>query len=213
MDLPQRARLASTRAAAGRGLSDRPGAWPGPAIRLQAVHATEPDHWLVADTGRFAPRIARRVGLGTEPRSRPLEVTIGSDRRAWWRCAAHGHSWQSRVKSRARGSGCPFCSNKKVLPGFNDLATVNPELAAYWHPTLNGNWLPTMVTARSSRRVYWLCAEGHVSYGPPASKCTVRGIVYSCRECHLDRRATRRTGPRDTSSAPSPVKQTSSAPA
>lgn len=27
----------------------------------------------------------------------------------------------------------------KLIPGVNDLATVNPELAKEWHPTKNGN--------------------------------------------------------------------------
>ena len=37
-----------------------------------------------------------------------------------------------------------------------------PEIAAQWHPTLNGNLTPAMVTAGSRKKVWWICSEGHV---------------------------------------------------
>ena len=42
---------------------------------------------------------------------------------------------------------CPYCTNRKVLAGFNDLATLEPAVAKEWHPTLNGALTPEMVTA------------------------------------------------------------------
>ena len=61
---------------------------------------------------------------------------------------------------RTRGTnGCPYCGNKKVLAGFNDLASIEPEIAAEWHPTLNGALTPEMVTAGSNRKVWWLCPD------------------------------------------------------
>lgn len=41
-------------------------------------------------------------------------------------------------------------------PGFNDLVTVNPNLAKEWHPTKNGDLTPLKVTFRSGRKVWWL---------------------------------------------------------
>ena len=61
-----------------------------------------------------------------------------------------------------RGNGCPYCAGRKVLPGFNDLASVETKVAAQWHPTLNGALTPDMVTAGSSRKVWWQCPDGHV---------------------------------------------------
>lgn len=66
------------------------------------------------------------------------------------------------IASRANGTGCPYCTNKKVLAGFNDLATVEPRIAAEWHPTLNGSLTPEMVTAGSRKKVWWECPLGHV---------------------------------------------------
>lgn len=110
----------------------------------------------------------------------PQQVTDSSNRRVWWRCPA-GHSYQASVAHRARNqSGCPYCTNRKVLPGFNDLATRFPTLADQWHPTLNGDLTPAQVTAGCRRKVWWICPEGHtwkaVVYartGPQKSGCPV----------------------------------------
>lgn len=53
----------------------------------------------------------------------PESAIPGSSRRVWWHCKA-GHSWFASISSRAyRNSGCPVCTGKLVLPGFNDLAS------------------------------------------------------------------------------------------
>lgn len=91
----------------------------------------------------------------------PQQVTLTSNRKAWWICVK-GHSFQAVIASRANGTGCPYCTNKKVLAGFNDLATVEPRIAAEWYPTLNGGLTPEMVTPGSKKRVWWECAYGHV---------------------------------------------------
>lgn len=46
----------------------------------------------------------------------------------FWRCDK-GHSWHAKVCSRMRGSKCPYCQHRAVLPGFNDLASTYPEIA------------------------------------------------------------------------------------
>jgi len=91
----------------------------------------------------------------------PTQVTAFSNRKVWWLCEA-GHEWAASVAHRTSAhSGCPVCAGRKVLPGFNDLATKEPRIAAQWHPELNGALTPEMVTVGSHKRVWWLCAEGH----------------------------------------------------
>lgn len=91
---------------------------------------------------------------------KPSQITVGSDKKVWWlgKC---GHEWQARVPNRMRGAGCPVCNGKKVLPGFNDLATTHPNLAAEWHPTKNGDLTPSDVTKGSKRKAWWLGKCGH----------------------------------------------------
>ena len=87
-------------------------------------------------------------------------ITLGSEKSIWWICSK-GHSYQSIVHNRNKGSGCPYCDGKKVLAGYNDLATKNPELAKEWNHEKNGNLKPTDVTAGSHKSVYWKCNKGH----------------------------------------------------
>ncbi len=84
---------------------------------------------------------------------RPDEVTAGSSYRAIWQ-DRHGHEWEARVADRAlKGSSCPFCSNKRVLPGFNDLATTHPELASQY--STKNVLSAEEITAGSLRKVIW----------------------------------------------------------
>ena len=92
----------------------------------------------------------------------PDQVTVASNRKVWWRCPL-GLSYVSIIASRTlRGYGCPYCAGRRVLAGFNDLATRNPAVAAQWHPALNGSLTPEMVTVGSHRKVWWQCPNGHV---------------------------------------------------
>lgn len=96
----------------------------------------------------------------TKNKCNPDDVMPGSHKKAWWICDK-GHEWEAQIKSRTTGVGCPYCAGKKVLPGFNDLATIKPDLAAEWHPTKNGDLKPTDVTAASGKRVWWVCKNRH----------------------------------------------------
>ena len=47
-----------------------------------------------------------------------------------------------------------------MLQGFNDLETVEPDLALEWHPTKN-DLSPKDVTKGSGKKVWWLGKCGH----------------------------------------------------
>jgi hypothetical protein len=99
----------------------------------------------------------------------PTTVTAGSHKSVNWRCSL-GHSWRATVKDRTQGTGCPVCSNKLVLPGTNDLATTNPELAAQ-----ADGWDPTTVVKYSHKKLNWRCALGHSWITTVASRSTGSG--------------------------------------
>ena len=91
----------------------------------------------------------------------PKDVPYGYSKKVWWVCGKR-HEWQQRVDDRIfNGHGCPYCAGKKVWPGFNDLASQMPEIAAQWHPTKNGTLTPEMVTTGSKRKIWWVCYKGH----------------------------------------------------
>ena len=89
----------------------------------------------------------------------PADVSPGTHRKVWWRCKAAGHTWQAEVKSRVEGCGCPVCANRVVVPGYNDLATTHPALAAEWDAEKNHGLTPADVVSGTDRRVWWRCSR------------------------------------------------------
>lgn len=92
----------------------------------------------------------------------PRDVTARSTKKVWWRCK-EGHSLQMQVARRAggHGSGCSYCAGRKVLPGFNDLATARPDIAAQWYPTMSRRLGPSEVLATSGKEAWWKGECGH----------------------------------------------------
>ena len=90
----------------------------------------------------------------------PMDVLPHSDKKVWWKCD-EGHEWETQVKNRTRGTGCPYCAGRQVLKGYNDLATVNPALAADWNYEKNGDLTPDRCTANSKIKIWWKCNHGH----------------------------------------------------
>ena len=90
----------------------------------------------------------------------PQTVTYGSHKSAWWRCE-NGHEWKAAIYTRSDGARCPYCTGRKVMVGFNDLATQSPELARQWDYKKNVPLVPADISAGSHRSVWWRCEKGH----------------------------------------------------
>ena len=112
----------------------------------------------------------------------PEQITAASHDKVWWKCA-RGHSWEAMVFSRTRklASGCPYCTGRKVLAGFNDLATLKPKIAEEWYEDLNGDLKPEDVTLGSNKKVWWKCRDGHVWMAAVYSRTRRKGT--GCPVC------------------------------
>ena len=108
---------------------------------------------------------------------KPDEVMPGTHKKAWWICEL-GHEWKAEIKSRTTGVGCPFCAGKIVLKGFNDLASIDPDLATEWHPTKNGELTAEDVTAGSGKKVWWICKNKHDYQATVYNRREGRGCPY-----------------------------------
>ena len=129
------------------------------------------------DLATVNPKLSKEWNYEKNDSLKPDMVLFGNDQKAWWRCSK-GHEWQASIKSRNKGIGCPICSNKQVLKGYNDLATINPELAKEWNYEKNENLKPDMVTSGSGKNVWWKCSEGHewqvsISTRNKGTKCPI----------------------------------------
>lgn len=112
------------------------------------------------------PDIAREWHPSKNAGLNPSDVTPGSSKRVWWRCARDPeHEWDSVVHSRTKlrsPNRCPYCSGFKLSPD-NCLAKCHPEIAAEWHPTKNGDLTAEQVKRASGKKVWWRCSidEAH----------------------------------------------------
>jgi hypothetical protein len=112
----------------------------------------------------------------------PSINTAGSRKKVEWKCS-YGHIWPAAIYSRASGRGCPYCSNRKVLSGFNDLSTTHPELAKEAY-----GWDPTSVSFGSESKKEWKCPIGHIYLAAPmdrARKDRGRGCPYCSHQKFL----------------------------
>ena len=87
------------------------------------------------------------------PKLSPEQLTIGSDKKVFWKCQ-EGHTWEETIYKRGQGKSCPYCTNKRVLAGYNDLGTLYPQIAAEW----NDNDIDiNSVVVGSAKKVSWRC--------------------------------------------------------
>ena len=94
----------------------------------------------------------------------PYNVSYGSGYMAWWILLYDDpktgnqfkFEWQSAVYHRTKGEGCPFLSGKKVYAGFNDLATICPQLIDQVHPVKNGQLTASDIIAYSNKKIWWV---------------------------------------------------------
>lgn len=86
------------------------------------------------------------------------EFKVGSHEKAWWLCP-EGHKYHRSIASRYAGGDCVYCNNSRVLPGFNDLNSQAPEIAAEWS---SQNALSSEEVLFTSKKTFeWICVRGH----------------------------------------------------
>jgi hypothetical protein len=107
------------------------------------------------------------------------KVSAGHDKKLGWVCSL-GHKYKSPVYSRTgpRKSGCPYCSGRKVLSGFNDLASTHPNLATEAH-----GWDPKTVSIGHNSTKEWKCSLGHLWKISPMSRVMKGNKFSGCPIC------------------------------
>jgi hypothetical protein len=144
--------------------------FPGPG---QSIAERYPPHLL--------PQWSDRNGVGVSP----WTVKAGGPaKQYWWRCLAGlGHpDWPATPVNR-RKSACPVCAGRAVTPEWN-LAVIEPDLAAQWHPTQNENLRPEQLTPGSQQRVWWRCTRAHEWATTVALRTSQRTACPVCSTSH-----------------------------
>jgi hypothetical protein len=113
----------------------------------------------------------------------PREVTAGHDKKKTWKCEKN-HFYESAPYQRTgkQKSGCPVCDNKKIIPGFNDLASTHPDMAIEAF-----DWDPTTVSAGHNSKKKWICKLGHIWEVSPQNRFQKNQIISNCPVCSGDK--------------------------
>ena len=118
------------------------------------------------------PDVAREAD-GWDPKT----VTSGIDAKLKWKCKL-GHQYFASVGSRTNlKTGCPFCANKELLKGFNDLETKFPLIAEEAY-----GWNPAEVLSGTKEKMNWKCPSGHI-YRAGISRRTTTKSPTGCPNC------------------------------
>lgn len=91
----------------------------------------------------------------------PDMINEKSRKNVWWKCKTCGNEWKSVVYARIKGTVCPVCADRAVLPDYNDLATTDAYLLDEWDYEKNKDITPTAVSRNSMKSVWWKCSLGH----------------------------------------------------
>lgn len=113
-----------------------------------------------------------------------------SNRKVWWKCNL-GHEWEATIDSRVRGTGCPYCSNNRILSGYNDLASRRPDLLAEWDYEKNTLIDPTTVAPGSGKKAWWICKMGHSWQAEISSRNKNHGCPYCAKVRKLGKNTSR----------------------
>lgn len=102
----------------------------------------------------------------------PDKAFSGSAKKVWWLCNKK-HSYLQAINYRTKkypNRTCPFCSNQKLLKGFNDLGTTHKYILKEWDYEKN-NILPEDITVGSHIKIWWKCSFGHSYQALPYNRC------------------------------------------
>ena len=111
----------------------------------------------------------------------PFQLVQTSNKKVWWICKKCGNSWQNTIGHRSAGQGCPFCQNKSIKTGFNDLATLFPELVLDWDFDKNPGLSPYTIAPKSGKKVAWVCHKcGYVWETKVASRTHMHSGCPNC---------------------------------
>jgi predicted nucleic acid-binding Zn-ribbon protein len=125
------------------------------------------------------PKLASEWDYERNGSLRPEDVTSGSAKTVWWKCGK-GHEWKAIIANRQKGRGCPYCGNRKVLKGFNDMQTLRPDMAIDWDYEKNGDITPSDVIPGSNKQFWWKC---HVCGYEWKASGNNRASGHGCEKC------------------------------
>lgn len=117
----------------------------------------------------------------------PSDVFASNAQVVWWVCG-EGHAYEASLNQRTnrKVEWCPDCvrgKGSRTKSGNLTLASRFPNVAAIWHPTLNGPLTPDDVDCTDERIVWWLCPKDDRHAWEADIKRSARRVTPACPYC------------------------------
>ena len=107
---------------------------------------------------------------------KPSEYLRTSPPKALWPCSTCHGEYEARICDRfVNDCICPYCNEKKVLPGFNSFAVKHPDEMEEWDELANYILAdPDEILSDYAKKVWWNCPHGHKYDTSPKQKLYYR---------------------------------------
>lgn len=129
----------------------------------------------------------------------PDKVSYGSRLKVWWKCPKCGYSYQKIIGNRTapckrevESDKCPICLGRVIIPGYNSLKALHPELLSEWDFEKNVGVDPDTLPPSYRKNVWWKCPNGHSYASRPGNRvyntggnCPYCSSQKLCRETSL----------------------------
>lgn len=102
-------------------------------------------------------------------------LTLGSNKKIWWKCPKCGYVWKAIVKSKNNVKTCAVCCNRVVIVGTNDLYTYciknNRKDLIDEFDSEENDFSMKELTIESHKEVWWKCLKcEHSWHASPARR-------------------------------------------
>lgn len=122
----------------------------------------------------------------------PENTPAGSHKIISWHCPDCGQYYHMKICNRtapsreATGLRCPVCSGQTIVPGYNSVKALYPDvIAKEWDVEKNLNVNPDTIPPHSNKKYYWRCPYGH-SYSASVNN-KISGTGGNCPYCSHQR--------------------------
>ena len=113
------------------------------------------------DIKTLHPELVER--LSSELRNIAEDIVAKDEKVLSWECPNCRGDYYDMIGNLAKGiDNCPYCNNKKVLEGFNDLASIHPELMEKLTSQLRQ--VANKIICKDEKYLTWICPTCHGEY-------------------------------------------------
>ncbi len=107
-------------------------------------------------------------------------ITAKRFKKVWWLCPKCKYEWEASPNNRSKGVGCPHCSGRVAMPGFDDIITLKLPFMDEWNYEKNKDINPNTLLPGSGKKAWWKCKTCGYEW---FTEVRMRTIGHGCPSC------------------------------